>query len=95
VQVLAGGTIGGCIVARGGICQIGSLIGDLIVRDDPLIDPEHCLIEELAGRLLLTDLDSRTGVFVHLRGRHELVNGDELMIGRTHLVVEVEPQKER
>jgi FHA domain-containing protein len=92
VQILAGGAQGACLVARGSTLQVGSVIGDLILSGDPLVDAQHCLVEEQASSILLTDLDSRNGVFVRTRGRQELVNGDEIVIGRTHLVVDIEPQ---
>ena len=57
--------------------------------DDPLVDQQHCIIEEQAGTVVLTDLGSRTGVFVRIRGEQELVHGDELLIGRTRLVVDL------
>jgi hypothetical protein len=90
VQILAGGSRGACLVARGSTLQVGSAIGDLILSSDPLVDAQHCLVEEQAGSILLTDLDSRNGVFVRTQGRQELVNGDEIVIGRTHLVVDIE-----
>ncbi|HTV21653.1 MAG TPA: FHA domain-containing protein [Polyangiaceae bacterium] len=92
VQILAGGARGACLVARGSTLQVGSVIGDLILSGDPLVDAQHCLVEEQASSILLTDLESRNGVFVRTRGRQELVNGDEIVIGRTHLVVDIEPQ---
>jgi FHA domain len=92
VQILAGGARGACLVARGSTLQVGSVIGDLILSGDPLVDAQHCLVEEQASSILLTDLESRNGVFVRARGRQELVNGDEIVIGRTHLVVDIEPQ---
>src|SRR4029450_9903606 len=91
VQVLAGGARGACLVARGSTLQVGSVIGDLILSGDPLVDAQHCLVEEQASSILLTDLESRNGVFVRARGRQELVNGDEIVIGRTHLLVDIEP----
>ena len=91
VQILAGGAQGACLVARGSTLQVGSVIGDLILSGDPLVDAQHCLVEEQASSILLTDLESRNGVFVRTRGRQELVNGDEIVIGRTHLVVDIEP----
>ena len=41
-----------------------------------------------AGTVVITDLGSRTGVFVRVRGEQELSHGDELLIGRTRLVVD-------
>jgi len=88
-QVFEGGAPGACVVARGNTLQIGSVIGDLVFADDPLVDQQHCIIEEQAGTVVLTDLASRTGVFVRIRGEQELVHGDELLIGRTRLVVDL------
>lgn len=89
VQVFEGGAEGACVVARGNTLQVGSVIGDLVFADDPLVDQQHCIIEEQAGTVVLTDLGSRTGVFVRIRGEQELVHGDELLIGRTRLVVDL------
>jgi pSer/pThr/pTyr-binding forkhead associated (FHA) protein len=89
VQVFEGGANGACVVARGNTLQVGSAIGDLIFPDDPLVAEQHCLIEEQAGTVVLTDLASRTGVFVRIRGQQELLHGDELLIGRTRLVVDL------
>ena len=89
VQVFEGGALGCCVVARGNSLQIGSAVGDLIFPDDPLVHPQHCLIEEQAGIVVLTDLSSRTGVFVRVRGAQELVSGDELLVGRTRLVLDL------
>jgi len=88
VQLFEGGAPGCCVVARGNTLQIGSAIGDLVFPDDPLVDEQHCVIEEQAGSVVLTDLGSRTGVFVRVRGAQELSHGDELLVGRTRLVVD-------
>src|SRR4029453_10128329 len=87
VQVFEGGAPGACVVARGSPLQIGSVIGGLVFADDPLVDQQHCIIEEQAGTVVLTDLGSRTGVFVRIRGEQELVQGDQQLVGRTRLVV--------
>ena len=88
-QMFEGGALGCCVVARGNTLQIGSAIGDLVFPDDPLVGEQHCLIEEQAGTVVLTDLQSRTGVFVRIRGEQELTHGDELLVGRTRLVVDL------
>jgi pSer/pThr/pTyr-binding forkhead associated (FHA) protein len=89
IQIFEGGARGACVVARGNTLQIGSAIGDLIFPDDPLIADQHCVVEEQAGSVVLTDLTSRTGVFVRIRGAQELAHGDELLVGRTRLVVDL------
>ena len=88
-QVFVGGSLGACVVSRGTTLQVGSAIGDLVFPDDPLVSPQHCLVEEQAGSVFLTDLSSRTGVFVRIRGEQEISQGDELLVGRTRLVVDL------
>lgn len=91
VQVFEGGSKGACVVARGTTMQIGSAIGDFVFTADPLVDDQHCLVEEQAGSILLSDLGSRTGVFVRIKGEQELVHGDEIIVGRTRLSLEFLP----
>lgn len=89
VQLFEGGAKGACVVAHGTTMQIGSAIGDFVFTADPLVDGQHCLVEEQAGSIVLSDIGSRTGVFVRIKGQQELVEGDEIVIGRTRLVLEV------
>jgi pSer/pThr/pTyr-binding forkhead associated (FHA) protein len=89
VQIFVGGGLGACVLARGTTLQIGSAVGDFVFPSDPLVSEQHCLIEEQAGTILLTDLGSRTGVFVRIKGEQELVANDELLVGRTRLLVEL------
>jgi pSer/pThr/pTyr-binding forkhead associated (FHA) protein len=92
VQVFEGGAVGACLLARGNTLQIGSAIGDLIFPDDPLVGEQHCVVEEQAGTVLISDLGSRTGIFVRIRGSQELLHSDELLVGRTRLVVDLGQQ---
>jgi hypothetical protein len=89
VQIFEGGSLGACVLARGTTLQIGSSQGDFVFPSDPLVSDQHCLIEETAGTIVLTDLGSRTGVFVRIKGEQELVDTDELLVGRTRLNVEI------
>jgi pSer/pThr/pTyr-binding forkhead associated (FHA) protein len=91
VQIFEKGGLGACAVSRGGMVQIGSVVGDLVIASDPLMSAQHCVLEEQAGVIVLTDLDSRTGVFVRLQGEAELIHGDEFLIGRTRLAVDLKP----
>lgn len=89
VQIFEGGAPGACCVARGTTMQIGSAIGDMVLSGDPLVAEQHCLVEENAGTIVLTDLGSRTGVFVRIKGEQELVDGDVLLVGRTHMQIQL------
>jgi hypothetical protein len=88
VQIFEGGAKGACVVAHGTTLQIGSVMGDLVFNNDPLVSEQHCVVEEQAGVIVLTDLGSRTGVFVRIKGLQELVHGDELLVGRTRLMLD-------
>jgi pSer/pThr/pTyr-binding forkhead associated (FHA) protein len=91
VQIFEGGALGASVLAHGTTLQIGSSQGDFVFPSDPLVSDQHCLVEETAGTILLTDLGSRTGVFVRIKGEQELVHGDEILVGRTRLSVELIP----
>jgi hypothetical protein len=89
VQIFEGGALGACVLARGTTLQVGSTYGDFVFPADPLVSDQHCLVEEQAGAILLTDLGASTGVFVRIKGEQELTGGDELLVGRTRLLVEI------
>ena len=95
VQLLEGGGVCACAMARENLLQIGGkqeFANDLVVRGDPLVAKYHCVIEEQAEAHVLTDLGldggTTTGVFVRVLGRREIKDGDELLIGRTRLRLE-------
>ncbi len=92
VQVLEGGSRGACVVAQGNTLQIGSAVGDLVFAEDPLVDHQHCVVEEQAGVVILTDLGSRSGVFVRVSGECDLMEGDEILVGRTRLRIHLPSQ---
>jgi len=91
VQVFEGGAEGACTMSRGTTLYIGAGYNDMIIPRDPLISERHCLLDEQAGAIILTDLESKTGVFVRIQGKQELRHGDEFLIGRTRLQVDLTP----
>jgi hypothetical protein len=91
VQIFEGGAHGACVVARGTTLQVGSAVGDLVFANDPLVSDQHCYIEEQAGSIVLTDLQSRTGVFVRVKSEERLDHGDQIVVGRTRLAIDLSP----
>jgi hypothetical protein len=96
VQTFEGGATGWVAMARETTLQIGSInddyyANDLILYGDPLVDPYHCVIEQQADAYILSDFGARSGVFVRVMGTHELAHGDELLVGRTRLMVDLSP----
>lgn len=89
VQVLHGGGEGMAVCARGQVLQIGREGGDLNFPGDLYMSASHCKLEESAGKLTLTDLNSRNGTYVRLKSERELAHGDYLFIGRKLLRVEI------
>jgi pSer/pThr/pTyr-binding forkhead associated (FHA) protein len=91
VQIYEDDREGACVVARGTTVVVGRSVADLVFVHDPLVDEQHCIVEEQAGTIVLTDLGSRTGVFVRVKGEQELVQGDEILVGRTRLRIDLLP----
>ena len=89
VQIYEGEREGACVVAHGTTVVVGRSVADLVFANDPLVAEQHCIVEEQAGTIVLTDLESRTGVFVRVKGEHPLAHGDEILVGRTRLMVDL------
>jgi pSer/pThr/pTyr-binding forkhead associated (FHA) protein len=89
IQTLEGGAMGMSVCARGTSLQIGREGGDLNFPGDLYMSGSHCKLEDTAGKLTLTDLNSRNGTYVRLKTEKELAHGDYLFIGRKLLRVEV------
>jgi pSer/pThr/pTyr-binding forkhead associated (FHA) protein len=89
VQILEGGAPGMAICARGRALQIGREGGDLNFPGDLYMSAAHCKLEETAGKITLTDLNSRNGTYLRIKTERELSHGDYLFIGRKLLRVEV------
>ncbi len=56
---------------------------------DPWVSHRHCEIDQIGDVLVVRDLNSRNGVFIHHYrvGKSELASGDQLIIGRTEVTV--------
>jgi Nif-specific regulatory protein len=71
---------------------IGRNADNTIRLDDPEVSPHHCKIGELDGRLIVVDLDSRSGTFVNgipVKQR-QLKSGDELAVGNSVFLFDAE-----
>jgi pSer/pThr/pTyr-binding forkhead associated (FHA) protein len=88
-QILQGGAVGMTVCARGGSLQIGREGGDLNFPVDLYMSSSHCRLEEQGGKFFLTDLNSRNGTYIRIKGERELTHGDYLFIGRKLLRVEL------
>ena len=57
--------------------------------NDVWMSEVHSIVEDQGGFLMLTDLGTRGGTFVRIKSGVRLITGDELLIGRTRLRVEL------
>jgi pSer/pThr/pTyr-binding forkhead associated (FHA) protein len=89
IQILQGGAVGMTVCARSGGLQIGREGGDLNFPSDLYMSASHCKLEDAAGKVTLTDLNSRNGTYVRIKAEKELAHGDYLFIGRKLLRVEI------
>jgi pSer/pThr/pTyr-binding forkhead associated (FHA) protein/ribosomal protein L40E len=88
-QLLHGGGHGMTVCARGTSLQIGREGGDLNFPTDLYMSGSHCRIEEHGGKFTLTDMNSRNGTYVRIKGERDLTHGDYVFIGRKLLRVEL------
>jgi pSer/pThr/pTyr-binding forkhead associated (FHA) protein len=87
-EILEGGAPGLCVCARTNQITVGREDCDLNFLNDPYISVAHCAVEERDGHFILTDLDSRNGTYIRIKGDQPLGHGDYVYIGRKLLRVE-------
>ena len=71
---------------------IGTDARNTIRLEDSTVSPQHCVIESLDGKVVLTDLESHFGTFVNgipVKDR-ELKSGDQIAVGNSVFLYEVE-----
>jgi pSer/pThr/pTyr-binding forkhead associated (FHA) protein/predicted amidophosphoribosyltransferase len=61
--------------------DVGRSEGDVTLRDDPYVSPRHARIMAVGGEWVLRDLASTNGIFVRIRKRERLLDGDLLLLG--------------
>lgn len=91
VQILQGGAVGNVVCAREAGVTIGREGGEMNFPTDVYMSATHARVEAdpSGSKLVLTDLNSRNGTYVRMRGERELNHGDYIFIGKKILRVEV------
>lgn len=88
-QVFRGEAVGMCVHASGNSMTVGRDGADLNFPEDLFMSGEHCRLDHRGGKFTLTDLDSRNGTYVRIKGERPLKHGDYVFIGRKLLRVEM------
>lgn len=90
-QILQGGAVGNVVCSRETGITIGREGGEMNYPTDVYMSATHCRVEAdpSGAKLSLTDLNSRNGTYIRMRGERELAHGDYIFIGKKILRVEV------
>jgi pSer/pThr/pTyr-binding forkhead associated (FHA) protein len=88
-QLLAGGSLGNTVCARGNSIQIGREGCDLNFMSDPQMSIVHCSVDEAGGKYQLVDHDTKNGTYLRIKNETTLGHGDYLFIGQKLLRVEL------
>ncbi len=89
VQILRGGLTGLRYRARRPVISLGREENDIDFPDDPFISGNHAEVAYERGEITLSDLGSRNGTFLRIRGEHPLQHGDYVFMGQQLLRVEI------
>jgi pSer/pThr/pTyr-binding forkhead associated (FHA) protein len=88
------GSDGASYVMRGNQIDIGRTEGDLLFEDAHL-SPRHARIVSAATGQVLSDLQSKNGIYMRLRAGAQLRDGDLILVGRQVLEFELIPDFEK
>jgi pSer/pThr/pTyr-binding forkhead associated (FHA) protein len=88
-QPLRGGGVGLVRIEPTNRVRVGREGNDLDFPEDPFISGHHALIELDGERLTVSDLSSKNGTFLRIRGEQTLAHGDYVFMGQQLLRVEI------
>lgn len=89
LQVLEGGTRGQAFPLKEGENVLGREAGDIAFPTDGFVSGRHAILTALGERLLVRDLGSSNGTFVRLTSPTFVENGDQFLVGRQLVRVEL------
>lgn len=89
VQILEGGVRGAAFPLKDGENMLGRENGELAFPTDGFVSGRHALIAVRQDRLTIKDLGSSNGTFVRLAAPAFVDDGDQFLIGRQLVRVEV------
>ena len=87
-QVLDGGQRGICFPFLESSISIGRQDCDLNFPQDRFMSSRHCHVSLQGDRVVLTDMGSRNGTFVRIKGETAIALGDFILVGKQLLQVQ-------
>jgi pSer/pThr/pTyr-binding forkhead associated (FHA) protein len=91
VQLLEGGLRGAAFPLKDGDNVLGREVGDVTFPTDGFVSGRHALLTVRDDRLTLKDLGSSNGTFVRLNATALVEDGDQFLVGRQLVRVEMRP----
>lgn len=91
IQILEGGGRGAAFPLKNGENLLGREAGDMTFPTDGFVSGRHALFQVRNEQLTLKDLNSSNGTFVRLAGPQFVDDGDQFLIGRQLVRVDVKP----
>lgn len=89
VQLLEGGSRGGAYALKDGDNLVGRENGDITFPTDGFVSGRHAVLHVGPERIVLRDLGSSNGTFLRLTAPSFVDNGDQFLIGRQLVRVEM------
>jgi pSer/pThr/pTyr-binding forkhead associated (FHA) protein len=89
VQLLEGGIRGAAFPLKDGENSIGRENGDITFPSDGFVSGRHAMLQVTPENLVLRDLGSSNGTFLRLGAPSFVDNGDQFLIGRQLVRVEM------
>ncbi|MFZ5469215.1 MAG: FHA domain-containing protein [Myxococcota bacterium] len=89
VQLVEGGARGSAFPLKEGDNQLGREVGDITFPTDAFVSGRHATLRVVQDRLFVKDLGSSNGTFIRLNAPAFVDNGDQFLIGRQLVRVEV------
>ena len=90
VQLLEGGIRAGAFPLKDGENMLGRELGDITFPSDGFISGRHAVLTVAQDRLMVKDLGSSNGTFLRLTAPAFVDNGDQFLIGRQLVRVELQ-----
>jgi ribosomal protein S27AE len=91
VQILEGGLLAAAFPLKEGDNSVGREHGDVTFPADGFVSGRHAILHVTSDRLTVRDLGSSNGTFLRLSGPTFVDDGDQFLVGRQLIRVDVKP----
>jgi len=91
VQILEGGIRGAVFPLKIGDNSLGREVGDIYFLNDGFISGRHAVISASPEKLTIRDVGSSNGTFLRLSVPTFVENGDQFLMGRQLMRVDIQP----